>query len=458
MSDLDATALVQDLRTRFDSGHTRGLAWRQRQLTAMRQLILDNESAILEALRQDLGKPAFEGDLAEVSFVLAELGLAQRKLPRWMRAQKARPPLAILPASAWIEREPLGVVLIIGPWNYPFHLVMLPLLSALAAGNCAVVKPSEVSAATSALLARLIPQYLDPRCVQVVEGGVAETTQLLAQRFDHIFYTGNGTVGRIVMAAAARHLTPVTLELGGKNPCYVDPDIDLDVTARRIAWGKFFNAGQTCVAPDYLLVHEAVHDALIEALGRALRAFYGPDPQHSPDYARIVNPRHHARLVRLLASGRVAHGGQHDVADRFLAPTVLVDVEPESPVMGDEIFGPILPALRIRDRDAALAFARQRPRPLASYVFSNDAEVQRHWTRGITAGAVVVNHCWVHMGAPSLPFGGVGASGMGVYHGRHGFETFSHRKPVVNRPQMLDLPLLYPPYSERIRHLVRRVL
>jgi aldehyde dehydrogenase (NAD+) len=367
-------------------------------------------------------------------------------------------PVAVQPARARIVREPLGVVLVIAPWNYPVQLALVPLIGALAGGNCVVLKPSEVAPATSAVLARLIPRYLDPECVAVVEGGVPETTALLAERFDHVFYTGNGTVGRIVMEAAAKHLTPVTLELGGKSPCLVDSEVDLDVAARRIVWGKFFNAGQTCVAPDYALVPAALEKPLLERMKQVLVDFYGADPEKSPDFGRIVNGRHHARLTALLGAGEVVVGGRHDAASRYLAPTILRAVPPDAPVMQNEIFGPILPVLTVRDLDEAIAFVNAREKPLALYVFTRDRRAAKRVLAETSSGAVTVNDCITHMVPHGLPFGGVGPSGMGAYHGPHSFHTFTHAKAVLDRATFVDPPVRYPPYTPAKHKWIKRLL
>jgi aldehyde dehydrogenase (NAD+) len=451
-------AVVRALRATFDAGRTRSLEWRQRQLDGLERLVTVHEREIFDALRTDLGKPELEAFTTEVGYLTAEIALTRRKLRAWMRPERVTTPLPIQPGTSRIHREPLGVVLIIGPWNYPFQLVMAPLVGALAAGNCAVVKPSEVASATSALIARLVPEYLDRDAVAVVEGAVPETTALLAERFDHIFYTGNGAVGRIVMAAAAKHLTPVTLELGGKSPCIVDRDVDLVVAARRIVWGKFSNAGQTCVAPDYLLVHEDMYERVLSQLVTTLREFYGDEPKRNPDYGRVVNARHFQRLARLLRSGELVVGGDADEGARYIAPTVLRDVPEDAPAMQDEIFGPILPVLRVRDLDAAVAFVNARPRPLALYVFSQNLAAARDVVARTSSGGATINHVWVHLGVPELPFGGVGPSGMGAYHGRASFETFSHRKSVLEKSTSLDPPLLYPPYTEAKRRWIKRLL
>ncbi|MCB9631060.1 MAG: aldehyde dehydrogenase family protein [Sandaracinus sp.] len=449
--------LVDEVRERFDSGITRSIDWRLRQLDAIGRFVEERESEILAALKSDLGKPEIEAFSAEVSFVANDVAHAKKHLRGWMKAEKVSSPLVVQPGQSFIVREPLGVALIISPWNYPFQLLMAPLVSAIAAGNCAVLKPSEVSPATSALFAKWIPRYLDG-CVKVVEGGVPETTRLLEQRFDHIFYTGNGKVARIVMAAAAKNLTPVTLELGGKSPCIVDASADLDVTAKRIVLGKFYNAGQTCVAPDYVLVEESVHDALLNRLVATIRSFYGDDPQRSPDLARIVNERHLQRLVRLLEGQTIACGGQHDAKDRFLAPTVLRDVSPDSDVMQEEIFGPILPVIAVPHVDAAITFVNRRDKPLALYVFSQRESVQAKVRDRTSSGGMSINHVWLHLAVPELPFGGVGESGMGAYHGKHGFEAFSHRKAVLKKPTQIDPSIMYPPYTESKQKWMKRLL
>jgi aldehyde dehydrogenase (NAD+) len=330
------------------------------------------------------------------------------------------------------------------------------LVGALAAGNAAVLKPSEVAAHTSHALARLVPRFLDPDAVAVVEGGVPETTALLDERWDHIFYTGNGRVGRLVMAAAAKHLTPVTLELGGKSPCLVDDDVDLELTARRIAWGKFLNCGQTCVAPDYVLVHRAREQELVDGIAASVRTFYGEDPQKSPDLARIVNEQHVDRLAKLLESGTAAIGGQVDRADRYVAPTILRNVSPDSPVMQEEIFGPILPVLPVADMEEAIAFVNARPKPLALYVFTNRKTVEDAVIARTSAGGVTVNAAIWHLGNPNLPFGGVGESGMGAYHGKHGFDAMSHWKPVLRKSWRMDPSIGYPPYTKWKKALIKR--
>lgn len=456
-SDKEIAETVQKLRATFESGVTRPAEWRLNQLRQLYRMIEDEEPRILSALTSDLGKCAAEGWIGETGFVMNELKLQLTHLRRWMRPRAVKAPMTVQPAKAKLYPEPLGVALVISPWNYPFQLAISPLAGALAAGNCVVVKPSEVAPATSAIMAELVHKYVDRSAVAVIEGGVPETTALLAQRFDHIFYTGNGTVGRIVMEAAAKNLTPVVLELGGKSPCIIDRDVNLDVAARRIAWGKFFNAGQTCVAPDYVLVHESVEKPFLDKLAAVVREFYGDDPQKSPDYARIVNARHHKRLSALLDSGKVFIGGKTDVDDRYIAPTVLTGVSPSSPVMQEEIFGPILPVLTISSLDEAVRFVNDRDKPLALYVFSNDADRAQTVIEGTSSGGACVNDCIVHLAPHELPFGGVGPSGMGAYHGKASFDCFTHMKGVLHKPFYLDAPLRYPPYTDDKMKWVKRL-
>ena len=448
-SDRPSSELVGALRAHFETGATKSLSWRLSQLDALEHLLMEREQDILDALRADLGKPATEAFGSEIGLPLSELRLTRKRLASWMKPERVRTSLLAMPGRSYIYKEPLGVTLIIAPWNYPFQLVVLPLIGAIAAGNCAVVKPSEISPNVSALLAKWVPMYLDPKAVQVVAGGVPETTALLREKWDHILYTGNGTVGRIVMEAASKHLTPVTLELGGKSPCIVDESADLDMAAKRIVYGKFFNAGQTCVAPDYVLVHNHVHDALVNRMVSTIREFYGDDPKQSPDFARIVNERHHARLTRLLANTDVVTGGEADLSDRYIAPTILRNVSEDDPVMQEEIFGPILPVISVPSVESAIGFVNRHEKPLALYVFAGDEAAQDRVLSGTSAGGTVLNHVWLHVGVPELPFGGVGESGMGAYHGRQSFETFSHKRSVLKKPTLPDPPILFPPYSAR---------
>ncbi|MFI9050753.1 aldehyde dehydrogenase family protein [Streptomyces sp. NPDC053427] len=433
-TDLEAAAVVGRLRTTFATRRTASPAWRRGQLQALRTLLTEQSDALVAALRADLGKGPEEAYRTEIGFTLNEIDHTLAHLDEWLAPRPAQLPGHLLPATAQVVREPLGVVLVIAPWNYPLQLALAPLVGSLAAGNCAVVKPSELTPRTSAALARLLPRYLDDEAVAVVEGAVPETTALLEQRFDHIFYTGNGTVGRIVMAAAARHLTPVTLELGGKSPVVLDPGTDLAAAARRIVTGKFLNAGQTCVAPDYVLAVGETARAVEPHLAEAVREAYGSDPATAEEYGRIVNERHFDRLTALLDSGRTVIGGEHDRAARYLAPTVLADVPPDAPVMQEEIFGPVLPIVSVPDLDAAIAFINDRDKPLALYAFTDSASTKQRLLTETSSGALTFGLPVAHLTAPDLPFGGVGESGTGRYHGEYSLDTFSHSKAVLDKP------------------------
>ena len=427
--------VVARLRATFRTGRTKPVEWRTAQLRRLRELLMENGPDLAAALHADLGKSATEAHRTEIDFVIREIDHTLDHLADWLRPEPAPVPARLGDdTSAWTQYDPLGVVLVMAPWNYPAQLLLAPLVGALAAGNAVVAKPSELAPATSAALARLLPAHLDTDAVAVVEGGIPETTALLAERFDHIFYTGNGTVGRIVMRAAAEHLTPVTLELGGKSPAFVDRDADLDVVADRLARGKFLNAGQTCVAPDYVLTDPETAAALEPALARAVVALYGTDASASGEYGRIINERHFDRLSGLLDSGRVVVGGDGDRAQKYIAPTVLANVDPKSPVMREEIFGPILPVVSVPDLDAAIDFINDRDKPLALYVFSGSDETRGRIAAETSSGGLGHGLPLAHLTVSDLPFGGVGESGMGNYPGRYSIETFSHRKAVLEKP------------------------
>jgi len=457
-SPASAANLVEGVRAAFSKGMTRPLAWRKHQLERMIAMLEENEDAFLEALAHDLGKPRPEGFITDIAFVISEIELMLKNMKKWNKPERVPTPLVSMPAKSVRIPEPLGVVLVIAPWNYPVQLLLVPAAGALAAGNAVVMKPSEVSSATSEVLTRLVPRYLDNDAVAIVEGGVAETTALLEQRFDHIFYTGNGTVGRIVMTAAAKHLTPVTLELGGKSPVVIDESANVKVAARRIAWGKWLNAGQTCVAPDYVLVHRNVETQFVDALRTTLREFYGNDPHTSSDYGRIVSPRHFERLSAMLTDGQVVIGGETVASERYIAPTVLSDVRLDSRLMTEEIFGPLLPIIPVGDVQAAVRFITSRPHPLALYVFAENDRTIDTVIENTTAGGVTVNGTILHLTSPHLPFGGVGESGMGAYHGKSGVRIFQHMKPVLKRGTKIDPSLAYPPYTEKKIKLFRKIL
>ncbi|MFE7118971.1 aldehyde dehydrogenase family protein [Streptomyces sp. NPDC057654] len=436
----DAAALVGRLRAAFRTGRTKPLDWRVRQLTRLRDLLTENREAIADAVHADLHKPHAETYAAEVDFTVREIDHTLENLPEWLSPQPlAAGALTGLPdgSTAGTRYEPLGTVLVIAPWNYPVQLLLAPLAGALAAGNAVLLKPSEVTPATSAAMAALVPRYLDPDAVAVVEGGVPETTALLAQRYDHIFYTGNGAVGRIVMRAAAEHLTPVTLELGGKSPVFVDRDLDaatVAAVAARLAGAKFRNAGQTCVAPDYVLTDPKTAPALVRALGEAVAELFGADPQSSPAYGRIVNQRHFDRVAALLGSGTTAFGGRTDRDDLYIEPTALTGVRPDEPVMLEEIFGPVLPVLTVSGLDEAIEFINDRDKPLALYGFTEDDTTRRRLADETSSGGLGFGLPMAHLRVSELPFGGVGESGLGSYHGPYSIATFSHRKARLDVP------------------------
>jgi len=424
-------------------------------------LFVEQEDRLIDALVADVGKPRIEAYTTEIAFTINEIDHTLKHLNAWTKPEKVKVPITFKPGKARLQPEPLGTVCIIAPWNYPVQLLFAPLVPALAAGNTAVLKPSEVTPSVAALVEELVPRYFDSSTVAVVNGAVEVTTALLEERFDHIFYTGNGQVGRVVMRAAAEHLTPVTLELGGKSPAIVAADANIDVAAKRIAWAKFLNAGQTCVAPDYVLVEEAAKDQLLAALAEAVTTFYGDDPQQSEDYARIVNERHHDRLMKLLSDGgfdATVFGGTGDRGSRYLAPTVLAGVKPDAAVMADEIFGPILPVLTVGNVGEAIRFVNDREKPLALYAFSNDDDTLKHVVGNTSAGGVTLNHAVLHLAVPDLPFGGVGESGTGSYHGKSGFDTFSHFKAVLGKPTRPDPALMYPPYTATKQKIIRKFM
>ncbi|MCO1334187.1 aldehyde dehydrogenase family protein [Microbulbifer sp. OS29] len=454
-SDRDAAALVAGLRAYFRSGSTAEVSWRRKQLSQLRKMISENEERFLQVLHADLRKAPQEGYLTEISFLYNDIDHTLKSLKKWVRPRKVNSPMLTQPAKSYVQPEPLGVVLVIGAWNYPLQLLLSPLVPVIAAGNCAVVKPSELSPATSRLIAELLPRYLDNDAFACVEGSVAETTALLEQRWDHIMYTGGGRVGKIVMGAAAKHLTPVTLELGGKSPCIVADDADLEVAARRIAWGKFTNAGQTCIAPDYVLCSKDTANRLTPLLQRVLREMFGEHPRESPDYGRIVNSQHTLRLADYLGDGEVVAGGEVDVDDCYMAPTLMRNVNLSAGVMQDEVFGPILPIVDLDDFSKVEEFVNNREKPLALYVFTRDDALANGILSRCSSGNACVNDCMMFMLAQDLPFGGVGASGMGAYHGEHGFRTFSHYKAVMRRRNILDIDIRYAPYSNRKMKFLR---
>lgn len=447
--------LLESQRAFFGSGQTRSLNFRRQALKALERGISLMEGEIIDALAQDLGKPPAESVATETGLVQADIRYMLKNLDRLARPHRVPAPFAFPGSSASIWPQALGVVLIMSPWNYPFQLLMRPLVGALAAGNCAVLKPSDQASHTSAIARQLVEGIFRPEHVALLEGGAETGRLLLQQKFDGIFFTGNSREGREVMRSAAENLTPVVLELGGKCPCLVDRDVNLTRCARRIAWGKFINAGQTCVAPDYLLVDRQVKDRLVQELTAAIVEFYGPDPKKSPDYARIINKHHFNRLLELMNEGRIIQGGQTDQEALYIAPTLFDGVSWDSPIMQEEIFGPLLPVLEYDSLDQALQAINSRPRPLALYLFSKDRANQQKIIAETCSGGVCINDTVSHMLPDRLPFGGVGESGMGAYHGDSSFLCFSHQKSVFKNPLHFDLKIKYPPYRMSLSSLKR---
>ncbi|HNM83707.1 MAG: aldehyde dehydrogenase family protein [Mycobacterium sp.] len=452
----DIADVVAGVRRAFASGRTRPVEWRRAQLKSLEKMMTENESRIAEALATDLGRKPFEAWLADIASTAAEAHDAAKNVGKWTKRKYRRLERAQLPGRGWIEYEPYGTVLVIGAWNFPFALTLGPLVGALAAGNAVVLKPSELAPASSALMAELVPKYLDRDAVAVVEGDGAVSQQLIAQGFDKLCFTGGTEIGRRVYEAAAPHLTPVTLELGGKSPVIIAADADIDVAAKRIAWTKLINSGQICIAPDYLLVEASVRNQLVAKIGEAIKHFRSQETGGM----RIVNERHFARLTAALAAtkGTVAIGGGSDPAALTIEPTVVVDPDPGEPLMTDEIFGPILPILTVANLDEAITFVNSRPKPLAAYLFTKTKAIRERVISQVPAGGMLVNHLLFQFSTAKLPFGGVGPSGIGAYHGRYGFEEFSHRKSVLTKPTRPDLgAMIYPPYTEKAWKLARRL-
>ncbi len=447
MNTTDYPALVSRHRNYFYSGATRSVEWREGQLNALRAMMTDRAEDFYAALWTDLRRNRTDADLTDVKFLAGEAAHALANLRNWMKPVPISIPPMFAPSDGQVRFDPLGVGLIIGTWNYPVMLTLSPLIAAISGGNTAVIKPSDMSVACADALARSLPEYMDRDAFSVVLGGVPETTALLQQQWDHIFFTGGTTVAKVIMTAAAAQVTPVVLELGGKSPTIVHSSADLRVAARRITQGRWNNAGQTCTAPDYVLVFKDVAAPFLQQLKETMVQFYGRDAQKSPDYGRIISEHHFDRLTSLLTSGTVYHGGQHDRADKFIAPTVLVNVSPDSPVMQDEIFGPILPVLEVDSVEQVINFVNARPSPLGLYLFAEDQSVTEQILNKTTSGDAVVNDCTIHPLIPDLPFGGVGNSGMGKYHGEWGFRAYTNARGVLNHSTKMDPDVRYPPYS-----------
>jgi aldehyde dehydrogenase (NAD+) len=458
-SEVEAT--VARLRKTFASGRTRNIEWRKQQLLQLAQLMEENEDAIAKALAEDLDRNAAEAFIADVAGTVAEAKYAAKKLRRWTRRKYLLLEVPQLPGRGWIEYEPYGTVLIIGAWNYPFYLTLGPAVGAIAAGNAVVLKPSEIAPASSRLMAELVPKYLDRDAIAVIEGDGMVSQELISQGLDRVMFTGGTEIGRKVYEGASKHLTPVTLELGGKSPVIVAADADVDVAAKRIAWIKIMNAGQTCVAPDYVLADATIRDELVDKIGAALTKFRSKD---DPSGMRIVNQRQFERLSGYISEAEadeksnVAVGGKCDASSLRIQPTVVVDPDPEGSLMTNEIFGPILPVVTVQSLDEAIGFINKRAKPLSAYVFTKARETRERVIKEVSAGGMLVNHLAFQVSTAKLPFGGVGPSGIGAYHGKWGFDEFSHRKSVLTKPTRPDFSsMLYPPYTERALKLARRL-
>ncbi len=455
---MDIEKLVERQRAFFLENKTKELKFRLRALKRLEDAIVNNEEDLKAALKEDLNKSSMESYMTEIGLTLSEIRYVRKNLSRWDRDEKVATPLAQFHAKSFVRREPYGVVLVMAPWNYPVMLSLEPLIGAIAAGNCCILKPSAYAPAVSAALSRLIQQVFPSRFVAVVEGGREENTRLLEQKFDYIFFTGGVQVGKLVMKKAAEHLTPVTLELGGKSPCIVDKTANLNLAAKRIVFGKFLNSGQTCVAPDYLLVQEEVKDRLIELLKKWIHRMLGEHPLESPDYPRMISRKHFDRVRRLMDGQQIAEGGYGDQETLQIAPTILDRVTWEAPVMLEEIFGPVLPVLTFSSIDEVIGTLKEKEKPLALYLFTTSRENEERVLGELSFGGGCINDTVIHLATSRMGFGGVGSSGMGSYHGKHSYETFSHAKSIVKKSNWMDLPIRYYPYSKTKEKLLRSFL
>ncbi|MFU8812218.1 MAG: aldehyde dehydrogenase [Balneolaceae bacterium] len=455
---MNTADLLKRQRTTFEAGTTRSVRYRKEQLHKLRAAVLEQTDRLTAAMARDLAKPEMESISAEIVTVLDEIDVHLKHLEGWAKPESARANLISLPSSGEVHRQPYGVTLIIGAWNYPVHLVLMPLIGAISGGNTAVVKPSELAPHTSTAVRELLESAFDDAYIAVAEGGVQQTQELLDQPFDKIFFTGSTRVGKIVMEKAAAHLTPVTLELGGKSPAVVHKDADIPTAAKRIIWGKCMNAGQTCIAPDFALVHESVKAAFLDEAKAAIRTFYGSDPAASPDFGRIINDDHFNRITELMKGATVVAGGQTDADTRYIAPTILAPVTFSHPIMKEEIFGPVLPVLTYTDQNPPLTLLRQLPPPLALYLFSSDSLFTDRLIEHLPHGGTCVNDVVMHITNPNLPFGGCGPSGMGHYHGRYSFDCFTRPHAVMRRNVWPDPSFRYPPFGKKLYFLKKLLL
>jgi len=451
------SGILQKQRDFFSSGVTKDLALRIELLKTMERWVSRHDEDIMAALKVDLNRAPFEAYATEVGTVLDEIRHTLCHIRCWNRPKYVLSNIKNFPSSGRIYPEPYGVTLIMSPWNYPFLLTATPIIAAVSAGNCAIVKPSAYSPASSSLIAKMCAEVFDPQHVAVIEGGREENEALLDEQYDLIFFTGSTAVGKTVMQAAANHLTPVILELGGKSPCIVDETANLKLAAKRIVWGKFVNAGQTCVAPDYVLAHESIKQKLIGEMKIAIQSMYGARPHESPNFPKIINEKHFRRLLGLLAGETIVMGGASNPATLQIEPTLLDEVKWDAPVMSEEIFGPIMPVLTYANIESAVKIINSRPKPLAGYLFTSSKKAERYFLRNVSFGGGCINDTIVHLSVPRLPFGGVGASGMGCYHGKAGFDAFTHYRSVLHKSKYIDLPLRYPPYADYALKLLKKL-
>lgn len=458
MATSEIAKILQKARNAFRRGVTKDVNFRIQQLNNLYSMCIENEKELTDAVMQDLGKPYQESVLYEVEFLLNDIRCMRQNIHKWIKSEPSEKNFITILDETFVQSEPYGVVFVLGAWNYPVQLTLSPVVGAITAGNCVIVKPSELAPKTASVIQKLIPKYLDSECYHVVTGGPTETSEMLKEEYDYIFYTGSTRIGQIVREAANKHLTPCTLELGGKSPVYIDDSINFEVACRRLLWGKLINAGQTCVAPDYVLCTKAVLDKLLPVIKNVLKEFYGGDPKTSPDFGRILNEKHFQRLLSLMKNGDIVIGGEHDESIKYIAPTVITDVKITDPIMQEEIFGPLLPVITVEGPDEAVDIINSKDKPLTLNVYSKNTQVIRKLLDNTSSGSACVNDSIVNLSIDALPFGGIGKSGMGAYHGKYSFDTFSHKKAVLIRNYSVLGEKLgmarYPPYSiENVKYL-----
>jgi aldehyde dehydrogenase (NAD+) len=446
---------IEKQKTFFATGKLQDISFRKEMLIKLKRAILKYSNAIDEALKQDLGKSKFESYATETGLILEELDIHLRHLAKWTKPTRVKSPMVHFISKSYIIPEAYGRVLIFGTWNYPFQINIVPLIGSISAGNCSIIKPSEFTPRSSDLLTKIIEEIYPEEFVSIIEGGVQESQFLLSQKFDMIFFTGSPKIGRIILESASKYLTPVCLELGGKSPCIVDETANIELSAKRIIWGKFVNAGQTCIAPDYLFAHESIKDQLLRKMQEYIRRFFGQDPSKSADYGKIINRNNLNRLYALLADGKIMTGGQVNPEELYISPTIIDGIKPLDAIMQEEIFGPILPVMSYRSFDEVKEFINSNPKPLALYYFTQSRQNKQRAIREISAGTMCINETVMQFGNSNLPFGGIGNSGFGKYHGKFSFDTFSHFKPVLQKSTLIDLPFRYPPYTETKLRIIK---